>query len=377
MFGKRITLFKLFGFEVRVDLSWLIIAFLIVWSLSRGFFPYQHKDLSSTTYLWMGIVGALGLFASIVFHELWHSLIARRVGLPMKGITLFVFGGVAEMDDEPPNAKAEFLMAIAGPFSSIVLGFGFYAFYSTFGKLPVPVEGVMRYLALINWILAGFNLLPAYPLDGGRVLRSALWSWKGDLRWATRIASQTGSAFGIVLILLGLINVFYGNVIGGIWWFVIGMFLRNASQMSYKQVLVRKALEGEKVRRFMNEEPVSVPPSISLRELVEDYVYKYHYKMFPVVENGNLIGCIGTDRVKEIKKEEWESHTVAEAANQCSPDNVISPETDTLKALSVMSRTGKSRLMVVENNNLIGIIALKDILGFLSTKMDLENYGEG
>jgi Zn-dependent protease/predicted transcriptional regulator len=377
MFGKRITLFKLFGFEVRVDLSWLIIAFLIVWSLSRGFFPYQHKDLSSTTYLWMGIIGALGLFASIVFHELWHSLIARRVGLPMKGITLFVFGGVAEMDDEPPNAKAEFLMAIAGPFSSIVLGFAFYAFYSTFGKLPVPVEGVMRYLALINWILAGFNLLPAYPLDGGRVLRSALWSWRGDLRWATRIASQTGSAFGIVLILLGLINVFYGNVIGGIWWFVIGMFLRNASQMSYKQVLVRKALEGEKVRRFMNEEPVSVPPSISLRELVEDYVYKYHYKMFPVVENGNLVGCIGTDRVKEINKEEWDSHTVAETANQCSPDSVISPEADTLKALSVMSRTGKSRLMVVENNNLIGIIALKDILGFLSTKMDLENYGEG
>jgi len=376
MFGKRITLFKLFGFEVRVDLSWLIIAFLIVWSLSRGFFPYQHKDLSSSTYLWMGIVGALGLFVSIVFHELWHSLVARRVGLPMKGITLFIFGGVAEMDDEPPNAKAEFFMAIAGPLSSIVLGFFFYAFYSTFVKLPVPVEGVLRYLALINWILAGFNLLPAYPLDGGRVLRSALWSWKEDLRWATRIASQTGSAFGIVLILLGLLNVFYGNLIGGIWWFIIGMFLRNASQMSYKQVLVRKALEGEKVRRFMNEEPVSVPPSISLRELVEDYVYKYHYKMFPVVENGNLIGCIGTD-MKEINKEEWDSRTVAETANQCSPDNVISPEADTLKALSVMSKTGKSRLMVVENNNLIGIIALKDILGFLSTKMDLENYGEG
>jgi Zn-dependent protease len=195
MFGKRITLFKLFGFEVRVDLSWLIIAFLIVWSLAQGFFPYQHKGLSSTTYLWMGIVGALGLFASIVFHELWHSLIARRVGLHMKGITLFVFGGVAEMDEEPPNAKAEFLMAIAGPLSSIVLGFIFYVFYSTFKGLPVPVEGVVRYLALINWILAGFNLLPAYPLDGGRVLRSALWFWKGDLRWATRIASQSGSAY--------------------------------------------------------------------------------------------------------------------------------------------------------------------------------------
>jgi Zn-dependent protease len=376
MFGKRITLFKLFGFEVRVDLSWLIIAFLIVWSLAQGFFPYQHKGLSSTTYLWMGIVGALGLFASIVFHELWHSLIARRVGLHMKGITLFVFGGVAEMDEEPPNAKAEFLMAIAGPLSSIVLGFIFYVFYSTFKGLPVPVEGVVRYLALINWILAGFNLLPAYPLDGGRVLRSALWFWKGDLRWATRIASQSGSAFGIVLILLGILNVFNGNVIGGIWWFVIGMFLRNASQMSYQQVLVRKALEGEKVRRFMNMEPVSVPPSISLRELVEDYIYKYHFKMFPVVENGNLVGCIGTDKVKEIKKEEWGSRTVAETANQCSPDNVISPDADTLKALSIMSRAGKSRLMVVENNNLVGIIALKDILGFLSAKMDLESYGE-
>jgi predicted transcriptional regulator len=174
----------------------------------------------------------------------------------------------------------------------------------------------------------------------------------------------------------GILNVFNGNVIGGIWWFVIGMFLRNASQMSYQQVLVRKALEGEKVRRFMNMEPVSVPPSISLRELVEDYIYKYHFKMFPVVENGNLVGCIGTDKVKEIKKEEWGSRTVAETANQCSPDNVISPDADTLKALSIMSRAGKSRLMVVENNNLVGIIALKDILGFLSAKMDLESYGE-
>lgn len=376
MFGKRITLFKLFGFEVRIDLSWLIIAFLIVWSLSQGFFPYQYKELSSATYLWMGIIGALGLFVSIVFHELWHSLIARRVGLPMKGITLFVFGGVAEMDDEPPSAKAEFLMAIAGPFSSIVLGFGFYALYKIFGSLPEPVDGVVRYLALINWVLAGFNLLPAYPLDGGRVLRSALWSWKGDLRWATRIASRTGSAFGIILILLGVLNVFYGNVIGGIWWFVIGMFLRNASRMSYRQVLVRNALEGEKVRRFMNNDPVSVPPSITLKELVEDYIYKYHFKMFPVVEKGNLIGCIGTDRVKEIKKEEWDSHTVSETVNKCSPDNVISPDADTLKALSVMSRAGKSRLMVVEDNNLVGIIALKDILGFLSTKLDLENYDD-
>jgi Zn-dependent protease len=177
MFGKSIRLFSLFGFDVKIDISWLVLAFLITWSLAQGLFPYYFKDLSSSTYWWMGIFGAAGLFFSIIFHELSHSLIARNFGLPIKGITLFVFGGVAHMEEEPPSAKAEFLMAIAGPVSSVVLGLIFFTLRTVGRSIwPVSVTGVFGYLAFINWILAGFNLLPAFPLDGGRVLRSLLLS---------------------------------------------------------------------------------------------------------------------------------------------------------------------------------------------------------
>ena len=213
MFEHRVTLFKLFGFEVRVDASWLFLALLITWTLATGYFPYQQPHLRTADYWWMGIASALGLFVSIVLHECSHSVVARRFGLPMKGITLFIFGGVAEMGEEPPNAKTEFLMAIAGPITSIVLGGIFYVVYQI-GKTvwPVPVTAVIAYLAGINWLLAAFNLIPAFPLDGGRVLRSALWYWRGNLGSATKVASQAGSAFGIILIVLGGVAVVGGQL---------------------------------------------------------------------------------------------------------------------------------------------------------------------
>jgi Zn-dependent protease len=375
MFGKRITLFKLLGFEVHIDLSWFIIALLVTWSLAKGLFPSYYQNLAPATYLWMGLCGAAGLFFSIVFHELCHSLVARRFGLPMKGITLFVFGGVAEMSDEPSSAKAEFLMAIAGPLSSILLGLILSVVSALVGGiLSTPVIGVIDYLAFINLILAAFNLLPAFPLDGGRVLRAALWQWKKNLRWATRIAARIGTGFGILLILIGIFNVIMGRVIGGIWQFMIGMFLRNAAQMSYQQVLIRKALEGETVQRFMKKDPVTAPSSISLKDLVEDYVYNYHFKMYPVVEGGTLIGCITTRQVKETPRDQWTLRTVGDVASRCSSENTIEPAADALKALSVMSKTGNSRLMVVDDGRLVGIITLKDIMGFLSVKLELDEY---
>jgi Zn-dependent protease len=190
MFGKRIRLFKLFGFEVRIDWSWIILAILVAWSLSVGFFPFRFRNLSTETYWLMGIVGALGLFFSIIFHEMSHSLVARRYGMPMKGITLFIFGGVAEMGEEPSSAKTELMMALAGPISSIVMALVFYgiSLLGRQGEWPQPVIGVIQYLSYINGLLAGFNLIPAFPLDGGRILRSILWGWKSNLRWATRIS---------------------------------------------------------------------------------------------------------------------------------------------------------------------------------------------
>lgn len=372
MFGKRFTLFRLLGFEVRIDLSWIVIAVLVTWSLSKGYFPSEYPGLSDTAYWFMGAVGALGLFVSIILHELSHSLVARRFGIPMKGITLFIFGGVAEMDDEPPSAKAEFFMAMAGPLASIILGGIFYVLFVISYGIALVLTGIIGYLTVINWVLAGFNLLPAYPLDGGRVLRSALWYWRKDLRWATRIASQTGSVFGIGMIIMGIVNIMKGVVIGGVWWFIIGLFLRNASSMSYQQVLIRKSLQGEKVSRIMKKSPVTVPPSITIKELVEDYIYKFNYKMFPVLDGGRLIGCISTREVKEIPSEQWHRQRVEDYLLPCSHDNTVVPGMDAVDALSKMNQTGTSRLMVVENGVLVGIITLKDIMRFLSLRLDLE-----
>jgi Zn-dependent protease/predicted transcriptional regulator len=376
MFGKSIKLFNLFGFQVRIDLSWFILAALIVWSLAVGVFPYYFKGLSAATYWWMAVFGAIGLFVSIIAHEFMHSLVARNSGLPIRGITLFVFGGVAHMDEEPSSARTEFLMAVAGPVTSVILGLVFYGvrIVGKTGEWPVQVTGIFMYLALINWVLAAFNLLPAFPLDGGRILRAILWNWKKDIRWATRISSRIGSFFGILMLVYGVLQFFSGNFIGGVWIFLIGMFLQGASRMSYQQLLTRQALEGEHVRHFMKKDPVTVPSSITLSELVEDFVYEYHYKMFPVVDDEELKGCITTQQLKEVPKQEWPTKKVGDVVNSCSAENVISPDTDAVKAMALMNRSGNSRLMVVENNRLVGILALKDIMKFLSVKLDLMDY---
>ena len=375
MFGKRIDLFKLFGFEIRIDLSWVVLAILVAWSLSAGVFPFRYEGLSTQTYWIMGTVGAIGLFLSIIFHEMSHSIVARQFGMPIKGITLFLFGGVAEMKEEPPSAKAEFMMAIAGPLSSIILAVVFYELSQITKSVgwPEPVYGVIKYLAWINGILAVFNLVPAFPLDGGRILRAVLWGWKKNLRWATRIAAGIGSGFGLFLIFMGILQFFGGNFIGGMWWFFIGMFLRSAAKMSYSQLLVRKALEGEPVGRFMKKDPVTVPPSTTVEELVEDFIYRHQFKLFPVVEEANrLHGCVTMKQVKDIPREEWQSRTAGEIAVGCSPENSIDVKADAIEALALMTRTGSSRLMVTEGNRLAGIISLKDMMKFFELKVELE-----
>jgi len=374
MFGRKFKLFKLLGFEVSLDISWIIIAVLIAWSLSTGLFPFQFKNLSRTTYWVMGCIGAVGLFLSIIAHEFTHSIVARRNGMPMKGITLFIFGGVAEMGDEPPSAKAEFQIAVVGPISSLVIALIFYVVYRLGMQVgwSKPVNGVIAYLAMINGLLAIFNLIPAFPLDGGRILRSILWGWKKNLRKATRIASSIGSGFGIFLVLLGVWRFLGGNFIGGMWFFLIGMFIQGAAKMSYQQLITRKALEGEPLGRFMNKEPVTVPPSTTVEHLVQDYVYKYHFKIFPVVENDRVVGCVTTKQIKDVGREQWPQKTAGELANQCSPENTVGPRTDAIQALSTMRRNNVSRLMVVEKGKLVGIISLKDMLEFLSLKIDLD-----
>ncbi len=374
MFGRKIHLFTLFGFDVGIDFTWVFLAVLVAWSLASYLFPVYYQGYSRGIYWAMGVAGALGLFFSIVFHEFWHSMVARRFGLPMRGITLFIFGGVAEMEDEPANAKTEFLMAIAGPVSSVVLGGVFLLIYwgGAAAHWPMYVWGVLHYLGWLNIILAIFNMIPAFPLDGGRVLRSILWSVKGDIRWSTRVAAAFGSGFGMLLIILGLLTFITGNIVTGIWYFVIGMFIRGAAQMSYRQVLIRRAFGGETIERFMQTNPITVPPWITIHDLVNDYFYRYHYKMFPVTTDGTLAGCITSKQIKDVPREEWDLRRVEDVLAPCSIENVIPPDTDAMKALTIMNRTGNSRLMVVDGDHLVGVVTLKDMLKFLNLKMDLE-----
>ena len=373
MFGKPIELFEIFGFRVRIDPSWFIVA-LLVTSNFASFFRTQLPDRPPATYWALGIAGSLIYFLSVLLHELSHSLVARRYGLEMRGITLFIFGGVAEMPQEPNTPRSEFVIAAAGPAASVLIGlvcFGLgFACQSQGWAEPASV---LSSLGILNGALAVFNLIPAFPLDGGRLLRSLLWGWKDDVRWATRISSTIGSGFGLLLIALGGVEIFSGSFTSGLWMCLIGLFVRNAASSSYQQLLLRRALEGETVSRFMHPDPVTVPRGISVEELVKDYIYRYHYKMFPVVDDaGRLLGCVTARQVRDLPRDEWDRQTVGSLAARCNPENTVRADTDAMEALSRMSRTGVSRLMVVDGDRLLGILTLKDLLRFFSLKMELE-----
>lgn len=377
MFGRRFDLFTLFGITVRVDSSWLVIVALFSWMLANSF-AARYTELPTTTHWIMGLAGVLGLFSSVVLHEFGHAVMARQVGMSIRGITLFFFGGVAEMDSESPGPGAEFLVAIAGPAVSFLLGIGSFLLYGLLWGVAVgpATLGVVEYLGYMNFFLLIFNLIPAFPLDGGRVLRSMLWAWKRDLRWASSITSQIGRGFGFFLIAFGIFEIIARqDFVGGLWMCLIGVFLKNAAQMAYRQVLLRGGLEGEKVGRFMQTEVVAVPRAISVAELVQDYIYKYHHKLFPVVDHERLVGCVTTQQVKELPQSEWSRQTVGAIAVPCSPANTVSPDTDATAAMTMMTRAGSSRLLVVDDDRLAGVLNLKDLLEFLALKTDLEGAG--
>jgi len=378
MFLHRVRLFTLAGFTVWVDASWLIFAALITWTLADGVFPSLIPMLPVATYWWMGVAGAIGLFFSIVFHELSHSLVARHYAMPITGITLFIFGGVAELHQEPTSSKSEFWMAAAGPASSMVLGTVLLlAAALASGTAPRPIFGLLSYLGYINWLLALFNLVPAFPLDGGRVLRSLLWGWKQDFVWATRIATGFGAAFGILLIAFGGYSVFTGNIVNGIWLFFIGMFLHGAAGSARQQMVLTRAFSGRRVSSFITGQPVAVSPDLSLKSLIEDYFYRYHYKTFPVLRDGALTGCITAAKLRQFDEVQWDQVHVGEAADACSPDDIIAPDADALDALMKMQRTGRDELLVVQNGQYRGMLSLADMLQFLSIKRELDHPKAG
>jgi len=381
MFGTRWRLFRMMGIPISVDASWLIILALLTLSLANAFpgifhsyFPATIHELTPFEYWAMGLVTALAFFGCIVLHELGHAIVARACGMPIRGITLFLFGGVAEIGDEPHSAQTEFLMAIAGPVVSVILASGFWilAVVGYNRGWPHPLVIVLGYLGMVNGLVLAFNLIPAFPLDGGRVLRSILWSVTGNFRRATYWASLSGQTFAWLLIAWGLMQFFSGNWLGGIWIGMIGLFLNTAAQSGYQQVVVKQALQGEPVRRFMNPDPIVVPPSLNLLQWVEDFVYHHDRKTFPVVSNGHLDGYIETRMLARIPRGEWGRHTVGEVMQHDLTALTISPDADALDALGKMQRSAVSCLLVTLGDRLVGIISLSDLLRFLNLKLELE-----
>ena len=374
MFGNTFTLFTFMGFKVRANVSWLLLALLVMWSLAAGFFPAVYPDLAQGMYWSLALAGTVGLFFSLLFHEFSHSLVGRYRGMTISGITLFLFGGVAEMQAEPPDPASEFWIAIAGPVSSVLLAGVFYGLAALLEAkaLPAHFVGVFSYLGFINIILAAFNMVPAFPLDGGRVLRATLWRWKGDIHWATRWASGVGQAFGLVLVGLGILAVLAGNIVGGMWWFLIGLFVRGAASASYQQLLAQRALKGEKVRRFMVKEPVTVPPEATIHEFVENYLYKHDFDVFPITREGRLIGCASLRQAKAVPRERWNEVRIGDICEGCGDSNTVEAASDANEALTKMQEGRNGRLMVTENNRLVGILTLKDLLRYLRMRTELE-----
>jgi Zn-dependent protease/predicted transcriptional regulator len=314
---------------------------------------------------------------SLVFHETAHSLVARHYGMPMRGITLFIFGGVAEMTTEPGRPRDELLMAAAGPASSLLLAGILFLLFNAISAWdgPVSVATTFWYLAFINLTLAVFNLVPAFPLDGGRILRAALWSWHGDLARATRIAAGAGNAFGMLLIVLGLIGVLQGDFIGGMWRFLIGMFLRGAAAASYGEVLARQVLSDVPVTQVMSPDPITVPSALSAQDFINAYVYQYHHRWFPVVDDGLVVGSVDTRRVAELDRAFWPTVPLSRIMRPLSPDDAVAPEISAFAALAQMRRTGQSRLMVVRDQQLLGIVSSRDLLDVLSIEQEFDRRG--
>jgi Zn-dependent protease/CBS domain-containing protein len=378
MFRYRVTILRVAGIPIRIDASWVLIALLITWSLATYFarvFPLaEHPGWSPGTHWLLAGVTAGAIFVCLVLHEMGHALVARYYGMPIRSITLFVFGGVAEIEKEPPSAWSELFVAVAGPAVSVGLGAvsAMTALAGTALGWPTPLVVILNQLALVNTVLACFNALPAFPLDGGRVLRALLWAISGNLRRATAITARMGSILGSVLMLLGFVGLLVDQLLVGLWWMFIGWYLQRIALQSYEQVMVRQILQGEPVRQFMTSRLTTVGPDLPVMDLVDRYIYRQHHELYPVMDDGRLLGYVTPRRVKEVPRSEWAETEVGTIMETAPEKLAVTPETDALEVLGRMQRTGQTRLLVMEGNMLVGIVTLKDLLAFLSLKLDLE-----
>jgi len=367
---KGVRIFNLFGIPVYINYSWVIIFALVAWSLARFYYPQKYSGGTPNLYWIMGVVSSLLLFLCVLLHELSHSLVARKVGIEVTHIVLFIFGGVSNMPKEPDSPRKDMLISAAGPLCSALL----CVLCLAAGALTLttsPLRPVFLYLALINGALAVFNLLPGFPLDGGRILRDIIWAKTGNLSKAAYVASNVGKAVGMGLIFLGILSFFQGNLVGGVWFVFIGIFMRSAAEQGYRQTTVSSGLSGIKVSQIMTHNPISVNPELTVVRLVEEYFYPYHHVVYPVIQDGRLLGIIDLKRIKELSPEERDRLTVMQVMTDLNPDLTLSPDEEVKNALQKLVGSKHGRLLIVKDNRLLGIISRRDIMDLLQIKMEL------
>ncbi|HEX2184467.1 MAG TPA: site-2 protease family protein [Chloroflexota bacterium] len=366
MIRNSITLGRVAGIAIGVHYTWLFIAALISWSLAQGYFPATYSGWSPATYWLAGIAAALALFASVLIHELGHSLVAISRGVPVISITLFIFGGVATMREEADSPRDEFLIAAAGPVTSFVLAGAFWAM-STVAPTGSPAEAVTSYLAGLNGFLGGFNLLPGFPLDGGRVLRSIIWGVSGSLRRATQVATYVGQAIGFLMIFWGLSQALAGAFLNGLWIAFIGWFLNGAAEQTRQAQELKSELEGIGVAEVMDPQPAVATPSMSVEELVYHYVLRQGRRALPVVSGGQVVGLVSITDAREVPQADWR-HTTVEQVMTRPPLKTVSPSTGLDTAMHLLVEGNLNQLPVVEGGVLVGMITRADILRYLQVR---------
>ena len=369
MTRHNIPLGRILGIPIGLDYSWFLIFALLTWSLAVSYYPAEFKTWPPLLCWFMGASTAIMLFASVVLHELGHSIVALRYKIPVRSITLFIFGGVAQIGTEPPSATAEFFVAIAGPIVSFALAVFFSVVQPVVARLE-PLWGLAKYLAYINMALALFNLIPGYPLDGGRVFRAIVWAVTGNMRRATLTAAGVGRFFGFLLIFVGVLRMFGGDF-GGLWIAFIGWFLENAATAQVHQVMFQNLLAGHTVSQAMSRRCVTVPVDLTLQQLVDEHILGSGQRCFLVNRGESTVGLMTLHGVKEVPRAEWMTMTAGQVMLPLEKLKRIGPDTELWAAMQLMDRDGVNQLPVMTDNQVLGMLSREDVITFLRTLQEL------
>jgi len=371
----QIKLGRIAGISIGLHYSWFIIAFLITLSLI-GHFHAIMPQWSNAVVWSAAIVTAVLFFVALLLHELAHSLLAKAKGLRVRSITLFALGGVSQIEQEAPDAKTEFWIAIAGPLSSLAIGIiclllARLSGWRTGAEAETPVAAVLLWLGYINFMLAVFNMIPGYPLDGGRVLRAVIWWINHNAVRATELAARVGQIIAFIFIFLGLYRFFVGKNLGGLWLAFIGWFLLDASRSSSTQVELMEGLRGRKVADIMDRDCPTVESHLSLQDFVHEYLLRSGRRCFVVVQDNRLVGIVTPNEVKHIDPERWPQTSVQSVMRPVAELRTVTPETPVIQALELMSREDLNQLPVVSGGQLQGVFSRSSIMGFLRNRAEL------